>query len=119
MTTEQAGSSAGSRVALVTGGGRGIGREICLGLARDGRRIAVCDFRQDEAATTVAMVRELGGQAIAVTMDVADSDSVATGLLQVVDELGPVEILVNCAGWDDLKPFLERMRRIKLDAIAR
>ncbi|MGB5756545.1 MAG: SDR family oxidoreductase [Acidimicrobiales bacterium] len=107
MTTEHAGSNQGGRVALVTGGGRGIGREICLGLARDGRRIAVGDFRPDEAATTVAMVRELGGQAVAVTMDVADSDSVATGLLQVVDELGPVEILVNCAGWDDLKPFLE------------
>ncbi len=95
------------RVALVTGGGRGIGREICLGLAKQGRRIAVADLRDEEAATTAAMIDEQGGEAIAVKMDVADSDSVTTGLLQVADELGPVEILVNCAGWDDLKPFLE------------
>lgn len=95
------------RVALVTGGGRGIGREICLGLARDGRRVAVADLRPDEAATTVALIVAGGGTAMAVPMDVADSDSVANGLLAVVDELGPVEILVNCAGWDELKPFLD------------
>ncbi len=100
-------TSAQVRTALITGGGRGIGREICLGLARDGRRVAVADFRQDEAAKTVALIAEAGGTAMAVAMDVADSDSVATGLIEVVDELGPVEILVNCAGWDDLKPFLD------------
>lgn len=100
-------AEAHSRVALVTGGGRGIGRQICLGLAADGRRIAVADFRPDEAATTVSLIEAAGGEAIAVAMDVADGDSVATGLLQVVDELGPVEVLVNCAGWDELKPFLD------------
>lgn len=107
MTETDNTSSGTDRVALVTGGGRGIGREICLGLARDGRRIAVADFRAEEAATTVELVEQMGGKAIAVAMDVADSDSVTAGLLQVVDELGPVEILVNCAGWDELKPFLE------------
>lgn len=104
--TESTGTDA-ERTALVTGGGRGIGREICFGLARDGKRVAVADFRPEEAATTVGLINEAGGTAIAVAMDVADSDSVATGLLQVQDELGPVEVLVNCAGWDDLKPFLE------------
>lgn len=95
------------RVALVTGGGRGIGREICLGLARQGRRVAVADLRADEAEKTVGLVTEAGGEALAVAMDVADSDSVAGGLLQVVDEMGRIEILVNCAGWDDLMPFLD------------
>lgn len=105
--SDQSGTSQPTRVALVTGGGRGIGREICLGLARDGRKVAVADFRPEEAQKTVELVSELGAVALAVPMDVADSDSVATGLLQVIDELGPIEILVNCAGWDDLKPFLE------------
>ncbi len=95
------------RVALVTGGGRGIGREICLALAGQGRRVAVADLRAEEAATTVGRIGEAGGTAIAVAMDVTDSDSVTQGILQVVDELGPVEVLVNCAGWDELKPFLE------------
>lgn len=96
-----------NRVALVTGGGRGIGREICLGLGRDGRRVAVADIRVAEATETVELLRAAGVEAVAVEMDVADSDSVAGGLLAVIDELGPVEILVNCAGWDDFKPFLD------------
>ena len=95
------------RVAVVTGGGRGIGREICLALAADDRVVAVADLRAAEAAETVAAVQAAGGRALAVAMDVTDSDSVATGLLQVVDELGAVEVLVNCAGWDELKPFLD------------
>ena len=96
------------RVAVVTGGGRGIGRQICLALAADGRSVAVADLRATEAAETVAAVTAAGGTALAVSMDVTDSDSVQQGLLQVVDEFGgPVEVLVNCAGWDELKPFLD------------
>ena len=107
MTDGEGGDSSEGRVALVTGGGRGIGREICLGLARQGRRVAVADLRVDEAETTASLVNGEGGTALAVPMDVSDGDSVTSGLLQVVDELGPVEILVNCAGWDELKPFLD------------
>lgn len=95
------------RTALVTGGGRGIGREICFGLSQQSRRVAVADVRRAEAEETVATIRANGAEAIAVTMDVADTESVAAAMGQVVDELGPVEILVNCAGWDELKPFLD------------
>ena len=96
-----------NRVALVTGGGSGIGREICKGLAADQRQVAVADLNREGAAETVAQIEQAGGTAIVVEMDIANSDSVAMGLLQTVDELGPVEILVNCAGWDDLMPFLD------------
>ena len=95
------------RVALVTGGGSGIGREICKGLAVAGRQVAIADLNPDGAAETAATITAAGGTAIAVTMDVADSDSVTEGLLQIVDEMGPIEILVNCAGWDEFMMFLE------------
>lgn len=95
------------RVAVVTGGGRGIGRQIALALAADERAVAVADLRATEAADTVEAITAAGGRAVAITMDVTSSDSVQQGLHAVVDEWGPVEILVNCAGWDELKPFLD------------
>ena len=94
------------RVALVTGGGSGIGREICVGLAAAGRHVAVADLNLDGALETASLISATSGTAIAVHMDVADSDAVQGGILQVLDELGPPEILVNCAGWDELMPFL-------------
>jgi len=95
------------RVAVVTGGGRGIGRQIALALAADERVVAVADLRAAEAADTVEAITAAGGRAMAVAMDVTSSDAVLQGLHAVVDEMGPVEILVNCAGWDELKPFLD------------
>jgi len=94
------------RLALVTGGGSGIGREICLGLARDGRKVAVADINLAGAQETSAMVVQSGGTAIAVHMDVSKTDAVQDGVLEAIDELGPIEVLVNCAGWDELMPFL-------------
>jgi 2-hydroxycyclohexanecarboxyl-CoA dehydrogenase len=90
------------RVALVTGGARGIGRAIALALAADGRAVAVGDLLADGAESTAAEVGGLG-----VSLDVTDSSSVTAAVDQVTSELGPVGVVVNCAGWDELRPFLE------------
>ncbi|MPY91500.1 MAG: SDR family oxidoreductase [Acidimicrobiia bacterium] len=95
------------RVAVVSGAGRGIGRAIALALAAQGRRVAVCDVLEAEAADTVAQVAAAGGEARPYVVDVTDSDAVQRGYLAVVDELGPVEVLVNCAGWDKFLPFVD------------
>lgn len=95
------------RIALVTGGGRGIGREICLGLAEAGKAVAVADIRMVEAESVASQIRAVGGEAVAIAMDVANTDSVIQGIHQIDDEIGSPNILVNCAGWDDFKPFTE------------
>jgi 2-hydroxycyclohexanecarboxyl-CoA dehydrogenase len=90
------------RVAMVTGGAGGIGRGIVLALAADGRRVAVADLLEDEAAATA---EEAGG--IAVGLDVTGSDSVNAAVERVEESLGPIDVLVNNAGWDEARPFLE------------
>ena len=95
------------RTALVTGGARGIGRAICLDLAADGRSVAVADVRVLEAAETAGAVEAAGRPAAAVDLDVTDSGSVLEGIRRAEEALGPVEIVVNNAGWDELRPFLE------------
>ena len=92
------------RVALVTGGAGGIGRAIALALAEDGRTVAVADLAGDAAERTAV---DVGGRAIGLAMDVTDSGSVAEAVARIERELGAVEVLVNCAGWDELKPFLD------------
>lgn len=87
------------RVALVTGGGRGIGRAISEGLAEDGAAVAVNYNRDAEAAEeTVAAILKAGGQAIAVQASVDDPAQDEVMVQTVVDHLGPVGILVNNAG---------------------
>jgi 2-hydroxycyclohexanecarboxyl-CoA dehydrogenase len=95
------------RVALVTGGGRGIGRAIAFALAGDSRQVAVADIRDEDAAEAASAIVDGGGRARAVRLDVTDPDSVRAGVEQARRELGPLDILVNNAGWDELRPFLQ------------
>jgi 3-oxoacyl-[acyl-carrier protein] reductase len=91
--------SLAGRVALVSGGGRGIGRAISIGLAEDGADVAV-NYRRDEAAAreTVAAIERLGRRAAAYAASVDSFEACRTMALAAAQELGPIDILVNNAG---------------------
>ena len=87
------------RVALVTGGSRGIGRSIAMTLAARGAAVAVNFASREDAAREVCeAIEAAGGKAIAVGFDVSDPEACATGIKDVVERLGGLQILVNNAG---------------------
>lgn len=94
MTSQQL----AGQVAIVTGGGRGFGREIARALAKEGVKVAVVARSADQLAETVSLIQNESGHAIAVTADVTDSSAVYAMVEQVERELGAVDILVNNAG---------------------
>jgi 3-oxoacyl-[acyl-carrier protein] reductase len=92
-------SSLEGRVALVTGGGRGIGREIALRLGRAGADVAINDVaRPDDAQAVVAELEAMGRRGIVVLGDVSNADDVKTVVETTEATLGPIDILVNNAG---------------------
>lgn len=102
--------SLNGKTALVTGGGRGIGRAICLELARQGARVAV-NYSGSQAAAeqTVEECRSFGVEAFAIQADVADGNSVTAMVKEVIARLGRLDILVCNAGItrDNLMPLLK------------
>jgi 2-hydroxycyclohexanecarboxyl-CoA dehydrogenase len=93
--------------ALVTGAGRGIGRAIALTLAREGARVAVADVEGASADAVAAEIAGKDGKAIGVRVDLTRRVEVVAMVDRVATELGPVDVLVNNAGWDFVQPFLE------------
>lgn len=95
------------RVALVTGGGAGIGEATCLRLARDGCAVGVLGLREENISAVARAIVDAGGRALAVQADVADKDQVDAAIAKVREVLGPITILVNNAGIEEFIPFRE------------
>lgn len=91
------------RVVVVTGGAGGIGSATCRRFATEGARVAVLDLDADAADQLAA---ELPG-AVGIGCDITDHQEVAAAVSRTQEDLGPIEVLVNNAGWDVFKPFID------------
>lgn len=96
-----------NRVAFVTGGAQGIGEGISKALAAQGVRVAVADLNAQRAKETAESITSGGGKAVPVEVDVTDTGSVESAVKTATDELGPVGIVVNNAGFDDFMKFVD------------
>jgi NAD(P)-dependent dehydrogenase (short-subunit alcohol dehydrogenase family) len=99
------------QIAVVTGGGGGIGRAIALAYASAGAHVVIGDIVPVRCEETAARVRELGGQALAVPTDVMDTNQIRALIDQAVQQFGRLDILVNNAGGVSGRPFLEQSER--------
>jgi NAD(P)-dependent dehydrogenase (short-subunit alcohol dehydrogenase family) len=99
--------TASSRVSLVTGAGSGIGRAIAEKLGRGGERVVVNDLDGTSAEEVVAGIKEAGGEAAAAPGDVSDPEAVRGMVERAREAFGPVEVLVNNAGYGQQKLFVE------------
>ena len=86
------------KVALITGGGTGIGRACALQFSREGARVAVAGRRREPLAAVVAEIQAAGGQALSASCDVAKSEQVERTIREVVAQFGALHVLVNNAG---------------------
>ncbi|MEV8508769.1 3-oxoacyl-ACP reductase FabG [Actinoplanes sp. NPDC051475] len=91
-------SSTNGRVAIVTGGARGIGAAVAGRLSADGFGVAVLDLDEEACAPVVRGITEAGGKALAVGVDVADEKAVKDAVARVAEQLGAPTVLVNNAG---------------------
>jgi 2-hydroxycyclohexanecarboxyl-CoA dehydrogenase len=96
-----------ARVSLISGAGSGIGRATALAMGRAGFAVAVADLREASAQDAAAEIRRAGGEALGIAMDVTDGEAVAAAVGSASEALGEIEVLVNCAGWDEFRPFVQ------------
>jgi 2-hydroxycyclohexanecarboxyl-CoA dehydrogenase len=86
------------KVAVVTGAGSGIGQAIALSLAGEGARVVAADLQGDTAAATATAVKQQGGTALGLALDVTNYAQAQAVVQQVVEQFGRIDVLVNCAG---------------------
>jgi NAD(P)-dependent dehydrogenase (short-subunit alcohol dehydrogenase family) len=98
------------QIAVVTGGSQGIGRGVCLRLARDGARVAILDV--GDASETRELITELGGESWYMQTDVADPGAIEGAFGQLESDWGPPRALANVAGVFDDVPFLDTTEAI-------
>ncbi len=93
------------KTVVVTGGGGGIGGATCRRFAAEGARVAVFDVNVEAAAKVASEIRAEGGRAQAFPCDITDRASVDAAVAETQASLGPVDVLVNNAGWDVFRTF--------------
>jgi 3-oxoacyl-[acyl-carrier protein] reductase len=96
------------RVALVTGGGRGLGRAICEAFGREGAAVGVLDLKPEVAEPAAEAIRAAGGKAIAITGNVAKRQDLFDAAAKLKSAFGPVDTLVNNAMWNRYGPLEEQ-----------
>jgi 3-oxoacyl-[acyl-carrier protein] reductase len=99
------------KIAIVTGGGRGIGRAICLGFAREGAMVVVAARSIDQINSVANEICDQGGKAVPIECDVANEDMVKALVARTISELGRVHVLVNNAGIGTARPVWGLTRR--------
>jgi 3-hydroxybutyrate dehydrogenase len=90
---------------IITGAASGIGKDIAFGFAREGAKVAIADLKLEAAEATAAEIRDAGGTAMGVAMDVTDEQAVNQGVAAVVAEFGGVDVLVSNAGIQIVHPI--------------
>jgi NAD(P)-dependent dehydrogenase (short-subunit alcohol dehydrogenase family) len=95
------------KVAVVTGGGKGIGRACALRFAREGARVAVLDVLVDEAGSTARDIEALGQEALAIRCDVRDEGQLADAVAKIMDAWSRIDVWVNGAGVYTGRPLVE------------
>jgi len=96
-----------NQVAIVTGGGRGMGREHCRLLAAEGAIVICCDKLSDSAEVVACEIRDFGGRAESFALDITHGAEVRAAVKKVAETYNRIDILVNNAGFDAIKPFVE------------
>lgn len=86
------------KVAFVSGGGMGVGREICKRLAAEGAKVVVNDILPERCEAVAAEIAQAGGEAMAIACDIIDLEAVRAGVAAATAKFGPIDILVNNAG---------------------
>ncbi len=95
------------KTAIVTGGSRGIGRAIALRLAKEGANIGVLNLQEDLGLRAAEEIRKLGVEAIPIACDVTDYSKVTASVKRIQQEWGSIDILINNAGIDESRYFVE------------
>lgn len=94
------------KVAIVTGSAQGIGRAIALRLAAEGAKVAVADIDFPGTQRTAGEIKDAGGSAVGVKLDVTRLEDAVAAADAAERDLGPIDVLVNNAGWDVVEPFV-------------
>ncbi|MBS1176715.1 MAG: badH [Proteobacteria bacterium] len=94
-----------NQTVVITGGGGGIGGATCRRFGNEGARVAVFDLNLEAAEKVASAIRAEGGTAEAFKCDITDRASVNAAVAAAEANLGPIDVLINNAGWDVFKPF--------------